>query len=115
MHEVSLLESTLELALSYAQQQNATKIHLIALRVGQLSGVITEALQFAFDLVIQGTIAETATLSIEIIPAICDCSTCQQDFQPIVIPTLSPFIRGFWRRTIASPIEIAKKVAIEVF
>jgi hydrogenase nickel incorporation protein HypA/HybF len=82
MHEVSLLENTLELALDYARQQNATKIHRIALRVGQLSGVIPEALEFAFDIVVQGTIAQTATLSIETIPAICYCSTCQQDFQP---------------------------------
>jgi hydrogenase nickel incorporation protein HypA/HybF len=82
MHEVSLLESTLELALSYAQKQNATKIHHLTLRVGQLSGVIPEALQFAFEIVVQGTIAETATLSIETIPAICYCSTCHQDFQP---------------------------------
>jgi hydrogenase nickel incorporation protein HypA/HybF len=82
MHEVSLLESTLELALSYAEQQNATQIHHFTLRVGQLSGVIPEALQFAFDIVVQGTIAETATLSIETIPAICYCSSCQQDFQP---------------------------------
>jgi hydrogenase nickel incorporation protein HypA/HybF len=82
MHEVSLLESTLELAVDYAHQQGATQIHRLTLRVGQLSGVIPEALQFAFDIVVQGTIAATATLSIETIPAICYCSTCHQDFQP---------------------------------
>jgi hydrogenase nickel insertion protein HypA len=70
MHEVSLLENTLELALDYARQHNATQIHHLTLRVGQLSGVIPEALQFAFDIVVQGTIAQTATLSIESIPAI---------------------------------------------
>ena len=51
MHEVSLLENTLELALDYARQQNATQIHHLTLRVGQLSGVIPEALQFAFEIV----------------------------------------------------------------
>lgn len=35
MHEVSLLENTLELALNYARHQNATQIHHLALRVGQ--------------------------------------------------------------------------------
>jgi hydrogenase nickel incorporation protein HypA/HybF len=82
MHEVSLLENTLEVALDYAQQQGATQIHRLTLRVGALSGVIPEALQFAFDIVIKGTMAEKAELSIEMIPAICHCSTCQQDFQP---------------------------------
>jgi hydrogenase nickel incorporation protein HypA/HybF len=52
MHEVSLLESTLELAVDYAHQQGATQIHRLTLRVGQLSGVIPEALQFAFDIVV---------------------------------------------------------------
>jgi hydrogenase nickel incorporation protein HypA/HybF len=82
MHEVSLLENTLELALGYAQQQGASRIHRLTLRVGQLSGVIPEALRFAFEVVVQGTIAETAQLEIETIPAICYCSSCQQDFQP---------------------------------
>jgi hydrogenase nickel incorporation protein HypA/HybF len=82
MHEVSLLENAMELALSCAQQQGATQIHRLTLRVGELSGVIPEALQFAFDIVVQGTIAEKSQLSIETIPAICYCSTCQQDFQP---------------------------------
>jgi hydrogenase nickel incorporation protein HypA/HybF len=83
MHEVSLLEGTLDLAIGYAQAQGATEIHRLTLRVGALSGVIPEALQFAFDIVIQGTIAEKAELSIEKIPAICHCPTCQQNFQPI--------------------------------
>jgi hydrogenase nickel incorporation protein HypA/HybF len=82
MHEVSLLENAMELALGYAQQQGATQIHRLTLRVGELSGVIPEALQFAFDIVVQGTIAQKAQLSIETIPAICYCSTCRQDFQP---------------------------------
>jgi hydrogenase nickel incorporation protein HypA/HybF len=53
MHEVSLLENTLELALDYARQQNVTQIQHLTFRVGQLSGVIPEALQFAFDLVMR--------------------------------------------------------------
>lgn len=82
MHELSLLEETLSLAVGYAQQQGATRIHRLTLRVGQLSGVVPEALQFAFDVVVQGTMAETAVLAIETLPAICYCPTCRQDFQP---------------------------------
>lgn len=82
MHEVSLLENTLELAVGYAQKQGASQIHRLTLRVGELSGVIPEALRFAFEIVVQGTMAETAKLDIETIPAICYCPTCQQKFQP---------------------------------
>lgn len=82
MHEVSLLEDTLELAVKYTQAQGASRIHRLTLRVGQLSGVVPAALQFAFEIVVQGTIAEKAALTIETIPAICYCSNCQQNFQP---------------------------------
>ncbi|MFW6357903.1 MAG: hydrogenase maturation nickel metallochaperone HypA [Chroococcales cyanobacterium] len=82
MHEVSLMENTLDLALNYAKEQGATEIHWIKLKVGELSGVIPEALEFAFDVVIQGTIAEKARLEIETIPVIAHCPTCDLDFPP---------------------------------
>lgn len=85
MHEVGIMEQTLEIALNYARDRKATRIHSLVMRVGDLSGVVPEALSFAFDVVVKGTIAEGATLEIDAIPARCYCCHCQQDFQPIDI------------------------------
>jgi hydrogenase nickel incorporation protein HypA/HybF len=82
MHEVSVMESALRLALQYAEGQEAVRIHGITLRVGRLSGVVPEALEFAFDVVARGTIAEGATLTIEDLPMRCRCPTCGLDFEP---------------------------------
>lgn len=82
MHEVSLMQSTLELAVEQAQRQGATQIHQITLRIGQLSGVDPDAIAFAFDVVTQNTMAEKAQLHIDFLPAICYCAHCQQTFQP---------------------------------
>ena len=82
MHEVSLMEQTLAIAIDHADQQNATRIHRLVMRIGTMSGVVPEALSFAFDVTIQGTIAEGATLEIETVPVLCYCSHCQHDFQP---------------------------------
>jgi hydrogenase nickel incorporation protein HypA/HybF len=82
MHEVGIMQNTLEIALAYAQRQGATQIHQMTLRIGQLSGVEPDALSFAFDVVVQGTIADRARLVIDRLPAICHCPDCQQDFQP---------------------------------
>lgn len=82
MHEVSLIESTLDLALNYAKEQGASQIHRIKLRVGALSGVIPEALNFAFEVVAKGTIAENSHLEIETVPVIVHCPNCQIDFAP---------------------------------
>lgn len=82
MHEVSLMSNTLDIALEHANRQEAQKIHRIKMRVGALSGVVPDALEFAFDVCTQGTIAEGATLEIEYIPVSCYCENCQLNFQP---------------------------------
>lgn len=82
MHEVSLMQAALDLALDHAANQGAQHLHRLKLRVGTLSGVVPEALEFAFDLVTAGTIAAGATLELETLPALCYCSTCQVEFQP---------------------------------
>lgn len=82
MHEVSVMQSALRLALEHAEGQNAGRIHGITLRVGRLSGVVPEALEFAFEVVTRGTIAEGATLTIEALPLRCHCPTCGLDFEP---------------------------------
>jgi hydrogenase nickel incorporation protein HypA/HybF len=82
MHEVGLMENALAIALNYATRERANRIHQIALRVGDLSGVEPDALRFAFDMVTQGTIAERAQLNIETCPTVCYCNDCQREFRP---------------------------------
>jgi hydrogenase nickel incorporation protein HypA/HybF len=82
MHEVSLMEQTLEIALQAAQKQGASRIHRLKMRIGEMSGVVPEALSFAFDVVTTGTIAQDATLEIETVPVLCYCCQCNLEFQP---------------------------------
>ncbi len=82
MHEIGLMQETINMALDHAKNQNAHKIHSLKMRVGDLSGVIPEALQFAFDVMINDTIAQGAKLYIETIPVTCYCLNCQTNFQP---------------------------------
>lgn len=95
MHEVSLMQITLDIAFDQAAQQGAQKIHWIKLRVGELSGVIPEALALAFEIVTAGTMAADARLDVETVPVICHCPTCHQDFQPAswvyICPTCQQF------------------------
>jgi hydrogenase nickel incorporation protein HypA/HybF len=82
MHEVSIMAQTLEIALENACQQGANKIHRLKMRIGEMSGVVPEALNFAFDVVTEETIAEGANLEIEMVPVVCYCPHCQIEFQP---------------------------------
>ncbi|MDJ0649385.1 MAG: hydrogenase maturation nickel metallochaperone HypA [Xenococcaceae cyanobacterium MO_188.B19] len=82
MHEVSMMQNTLDIAIAQAQQKGATKIESLTMNIGELSGVIPEALEFAFEVLIPGTIAENASLEIKTIPVVCHCQKCDRNFQP---------------------------------
>lgn len=82
MHEVGLMQQALEIALEHAAQHKAQGICRITLRVGALSGVVPEALSFAFEVLTRGTIAEGADLEMETVPVICFCAACEQEFSP---------------------------------
>jgi hydrogenase nickel incorporation protein HypA/HybF len=82
VHEVGLMQSTLGIALERAAQKGARRIHRLTMRVGPLSGVVPEALEFAFDVLARGTIAEGAALEVERVPILCYCPACRLEFQP---------------------------------
>lgn len=64
-----------------AKSAGANRILTLRLRVGSLSGVVPDAVRFSFDVVCHGTMAESATLEIESVPAACWCGTCQAEFE----------------------------------
>ena len=81
MHELSIMQSALSLALDQARQAGAGRVHTIRLRIGALSGVVPDALEFAFEALTPGTMAEGAELAIEHVPARFWCATCTREFQ----------------------------------
>mgnify|MGYP001280710777 FL=1 len=81
MHEVSIMTEAVRMAVESAQAAGASRITGLRLRVGTLSGAVPEAMQFAWDVVRQNTMAATATLTIETVRAACWCATCQTEFE----------------------------------
>lgn len=79
MHELSLMTAAMEQAQALARKNNATRIHVIRMRVGALSGVVPEALEFAFEALKPGTPAENGKLEIERLPATFHCGGCGRD------------------------------------
>jgi hydrogenase nickel incorporation protein HypA/HybF len=75
------MENALNLALDQAQKAGASRVYVVRLRIGALNGVVPDALQFAFDALTPGTLAEGAQLAIEDIPARFWCATCSREFQ----------------------------------
>ena len=78
MHEMSLTESIVEIALEEARKNGARRVTRVFLDVGALSCVEPEALQFCFAAVSSGTPAEGAQLEIERIGAPAGASTAKR-------------------------------------
>jgi hydrogenase nickel incorporation protein HypA/HybF len=75
------MQSALTEALDQARQAGARRVHEIRLRIGDLSGVVPDALQFAFETLSEGTRAEGARLTIERVSPRFWCEECRQEFE----------------------------------
>jgi hydrogenase nickel incorporation protein HypA/HybF len=82
MHELSVTQSVLEIALRHAEQANARRITDLHLVVGELSSVVDDAVQFYWELISEGTAAEGSTLHFRRIPMRLGCSRCSHAFHP---------------------------------
>ena len=69
------------MAAESAVAAGAKRVTVLKLRVGALSGVVPEAMQFAWDVVRQGTMLAEARLEIESVAARCWCATCRAEFE----------------------------------
>jgi hydrogenase nickel incorporation protein HypA/HybF len=82
MHELSVTESILEIAIRHAQEANAAQISDINLVIGKLSSIIDDSVQFYWDFVSQGTIAEGAQLHFRRLPVVLLCRSCNIQYSP---------------------------------
>lgn len=76
MHEVSLCENIRELLEVEAREQLFTRVRQVWLDVGAFSCVEPDALRFAFDAVMQGSVAEGAALEIGSVGGRATCLNC---------------------------------------
>ena len=81
MHEVGIARSVLDAALATAERESARAVLRVDLRVGALSGVVPEALAFAFDALKEGTSASDAELAITHVPYRARCTYCDEAFE----------------------------------
>ncbi len=76
MHEASIALAIVDEVCERAASEHADSITNVRLRVGALTAIVPDALQFAWECATNGTIADGATLSIETIPLQIYCERC---------------------------------------
>ena len=79
MHELSIATSLVRAADQAAAAAGAERVTALHLRLGDLSGVVREALDFAYGFAAEGTRLEGSALVVETVPVVVHCPTCDAE------------------------------------
>ncbi len=82
MHELSVTQSLLAVVLEHAEKADARRVTRINLRIGEMSGIVDESIQFYFDFLAKDTLAEGAQLGFTRVPVRFACRGCGGEFEP---------------------------------
>jgi len=80
MHELSITQSVLNIVTEHAERAGAQRVTAINLVVGELTGFVDDSIQFYFDMLSPGTIAEGSRLVLRRVPARLRCRACGEEF-----------------------------------
>lgn len=82
MHEVSIAMGMVDELTRIARENNAKKITSIKLKIGKLSGIVTDSLVFAFDAIkLENPLISSADIVINEIPLVYNCNDCGAAFE----------------------------------
>jgi hydrogenase nickel incorporation protein HypA/HybF len=95
MHELSLVESILQIIDEYAAKEGFTRVTSLRLSCGKLSSVVPQALSFAFEVQSKGTRAEGAALELDVLPAAVHCLACGRDVELEKFEARCPLCSGY--------------------
>ncbi len=76
MHELSIIQNVVEIAERAVIEAGASRVEAVYMRVGVLSGVVRDALEFAYDVATKETLLEGSRLVVEEVPIVLYCADC---------------------------------------
>ena len=78
MHELSITQALVEITLRHAEGRRVEAVHL---QVGELSSYVNDSIQFFWDDLTRGSVAEGARLEFHLIPATLVCIDCTHSYR----------------------------------
>lgn len=101
MHELGIAASILECVEKEAHRHPGVHISKVGVKVGELSGVDQDALQFGFEVLVKDTEFEPLALAIEYIPRIQRCAACEHEFRMTEFDPRCPLCGDFGTRCVS--------------
>ena len=90
MHELSIAQGIMQIVETERKKHGFQTVSVIHLRAGALSGIDQQALQFAFEVVREGTCAAEATIDLEAEQRELRCRKCGATVEADSGPTACP-------------------------
>jgi hydrogenase nickel incorporation protein HypA/HybF len=84
MHELSIAQSLVQSVSDSAERAEAKKVNKVFLRVGALSGVVKDAILFAYDIATKGSLLEGSELIVTELPVIIYCASPQCQTEHVI-------------------------------
>jgi hydrogenase nickel incorporation protein HypA/HybF len=81
MHELSIAQSLVETVIRERRDRHLGVVRGITVRVGELTDVYPEALEFGYKMAIQGTELAESVITIEIVPLSATCNGCHRQIR----------------------------------
>lgn len=75
---MSVAKNILDIVHEHIRPEDETKVSSIILKVGELSGIVNESLEFCFSTLVHNTPLNKAKLIIQTIPISAVCNSCNQ-------------------------------------
>ena len=95
MHEMGIMQGILDAAVEAAEGAGRPRISDIYLTIGELTEIQVFALDFAFEALAPGTIAEGAALHVTTLSPRSRCSDCGDEFEHDRFTMLCPVCGSF--------------------
>jgi len=80
MHEIGIASSILECVKAEAQRRAGVQVIAVGVRIGELSNVDKDALDFAFEVLTRDTPLQALKLEVEWCPRRQKCINCAEEF-----------------------------------
>lgn len=81
MHELGIATSILDCVEKEARKHSGQRITKVGVKIGELSGVDVDALQFGFECIVKQTDWEHLKLEVESVPRVQRCTKCGAEFR----------------------------------
>ncbi len=113
MHELSVTQSILDIALRHAESAGATHITDLYLVIGQLSSIVDNSVQFYWDMISQGTCAEGSQLHFRRVATELLCQDCGHRYQPSGDDLACPACGGIRVKVVAGEEFFLESIEVE--